>query len=165
MQTVTNLFSDQFDMHWRENDWFASLEQALDGVSAPEASWTGSGKSNSIWQIVNHLIYWNDDVIHRIKGTENPHKIKDNEETFADPGDPEDEYGWAQTLQRLDEVMNRFKTVIAELDDEKLKAPYAANRPSIERLISSIMMHDSYHIGQIVLLRKLQSSWGGVDWS
>lgn len=45
MQTVTNLFSDQFDMHWRENDWFASLEQALDGVTAPEASWTGSGRA------------------------------------------------------------------------------------------------------------------------
>ncbi|MGG4489730.1 DinB family protein [Metabacillus idriensis] len=81
------------------------------------------------------------------------------------PGDPEDENGWAKTLQRLDEVMSQFKTVIAELDDEKLKAPYAANRPSIEGLISSIIMHDSYHIGQIVLLRKLQSSWGGVDWS
>ncbi|TDL77793.1 DinB family protein [Peribacillus frigoritolerans] len=165
MQTVTNIFSDQLDMHWHENDWFASLEQALDGVSAPEASWTSSGKSNSIWQIVNHLIYWNEDVIHRIKGTKNPHIIKNNEETFANPGDPEDENGWVQTLQRLNEVMNQFKTVIAELDDEKLKAPYAANSSSIERLISSIMMHDSYHIGQIVLLRKLQSSWGGVDWS
>jgi uncharacterized damage-inducible protein DinB len=139
--------------------------QALDGVNATEAAWTSSGTSNSIWQIVNHLIFWNVDVIHRIKGTEHLHKAESNEDTFGKPGDPEDENGWAQTVQHFNEVMEQLKTVIAELDDEKLKAPYAANSPSIERLLSHIMMHDTYHLGQIVMLRKLQSSWGGVDWS
>ena len=165
MQVVTQMFLDQHDMHWHENDWFASMDQALHGVIAAEAAWTSSGISNSIWQIVNHLIFWNEDVIHRIKGTENPHNAESNEETFGNPGDPEDEIGWAQTVQRLHEVMNHLKTVIADLDDEKLTAPYAPNRYSTARLLSNIMMHDTYHVGQIVLLRKLQSSWSGVDWS
>ena len=165
MQTVTKTFLEQLDMHCHENEWFASMDQALRGVTAAEAAWTSSGNSNSIWQIVNHLIFWNEDVIHRIKGTENPHKPEDNEVTFGNLGDPEDEIGWAQTLQLLNEVMIKLKTVITDLDDEKLKAPYAANRYSIERLLSNIMMHDTYHLGQIVLLRKLQSSWSGVDWS
>lgn len=165
MQVVSKMYVEQLEMHIHENEWFASLDQALDGVNAAEAAWTSSGFSNSIWQIVNHLIFWNEDVIHRMNGTENPHKAEDNEETFGIPGDPEDEMGWAQTVTRLNEVMNHLKTVIADLDDEKLKAPYAANRSSLERLLSNIMMHDTYHIGQIVLLRKLQSSWGGVDWS
>lgn len=165
MQVVTKMFLEQFDMHCYENEWFASMEQALHGVGAAEAAWTSSGNSNSIWQIVNHLIFWNEDVIHRIKGTENPHKADDNDETFGNPGNPEDKIGWAQTVQRLYEVMNKLKTVIADLDDEKLTAPYTANSNSIERLLSNIMMHDTYHLGQIVLLRKLQSSWSGVDWS
>lgn len=165
MQVVTKIFLEQLEMHCHENDWFASLDQALHGVTASEAAWTSSGISNSIWQIVNHLIFWNEDVIYRIMGTENPQKAKDNEVTFGNPGDAEDEIGWAQTVQHLNEVMNKLKTVIADLDDEKLKAPYAANRYSIERLLSHIMMHDTYHLGQIVLLRKLQSSWAGVDWS
>ncbi|WP_423410353.1 DinB family protein [Heyndrickxia sp. MSNUG] len=164
MQDVTKMFLEQLDMHCHENEWFASMDQALQGVIASEAAWTSPG-SNSIWQIVNHLIFWNEDVIHRIMGTENPHYPETNEETFGKPGDPEDEIGWTQTVQRLNEVMNKLKTVIADLDDEKLKAPYAANRYSIERLLSNIMMHDTYHLGQIVLLRKLQFSWGGVDWS
>ncbi|MEK3766156.1 DinB family protein [Solibacillus sp. FSL K6-4121] len=165
MQVVTKIFLEQHDMHCYGNEWFASINQALHGVSAAEAAWTNSGISNSIWQIVNHLIFWNEDVIHRIKGTENPHKAQNNEETFGNPGKPEDEIGWTQTVQRLSEVMNKLKTVIMELDDEKLKLPYKVNRYSIERLLSNIMMHDSYHLGQIVLLRKLQSSWEGVDWS
>lgn len=165
MQVVTKIFLEQLDMHCHENEWFASMDQALQGVTAAEAAWTSSGGSNSIWQIVNHLIFWNEDVIHRMKGTENPHKANDNEETFGNQGDPEDEIGWAQTVQRLNEVINKLKRVIADLDDEKLKTPYAANRYSTERLLSNIMMHDTYHIGQIVLLRKLQSSWSGVDWT
>ena len=165
MQVVTNMFEEQLDIHWHENEWFASIDQALHEVTAAEAAWTSSGNSNSIWQIVNHLIFWNEDVIHRIKGTENPRKAEDNEVTFGNPGDPEDEFGWTQTVQRLNEVMSNLKGVIAELNDEKLKAPYAANSNSMERLLSNIMMHDTYHVGQIVLLRKLQSSWAGVDWS
>lgn len=163
MQVVTKLFLEQLDMHCHENEWFASMNQALHGVTAAEAAWRSSENSNSIWQIVNHLIFWNEDVIHRIKGTENPHKPENNEETFGNPGDPEDEIRWAQTVQRLNEVMSKLKTVIAaDLEDEKLKTLYAANRYSIERLLSNIMMHDSYHIGQIVLLRKLQSSWDSI---
>ncbi|PAE23940.1 MULTISPECIES: DinB family protein [Bacillaceae] len=165
MQVVTNMYVEQLDMHWHENEWFASIDQALHEVTAAEAAWRSSGNSNSIWQIVNHLIFWNEDITHRIEGTENPRKAQDNEVTFGNPGDPEDESGWAQTVQRLNDVMNKLKEVIAELDDEKLKAPYAANSNSIERLLSNIMMHDTYHVGQIVLLRKLQSSWPGVDWS
>ncbi|MBM7553268.1 DinB family protein [Thalassobacillus pellis] len=167
MQVVNKMFLEQLELHCHENDWFASMDQALHGVNAAEAAWTssGSGTSNSIWQIVNHLIFWNEDITHRIKGTENPHKVEDNEETFGNPGDPEDEIGWAQTVERLNEVMNKLKKVIADLDDEKLKAPYATKRYSIGHLLSNIMMHDTYHLGQIVLLRKLQSSWGGVDWS
>ncbi len=162
MQVVTKVFLEQLDMHCHENEWFASMNQALHGVTAAEAAWRNSENSNSIWQIVNHLIFWNEDVIHRIKGTENPHKPENNEETFGNPGDPEDEIRWVQTVQRLIEVMNKLKTVIADLEDEKLKTLYAANRYSIERLLSNIMMHDSYHIGQIVLLRKLQSSWESI---
>lgn len=165
MQVVAKMFLEQLDIHCYKNEWFASMDQALHGVIAAEAAWTSTGISNSIWQIVNHLIFWNEDVIHRIKGTENPQKAEDNDETFGNPGDPEDEIGWAQTVQRLYEVMNKLKTVIVDLDDEKLTAPYAANSSSIERLLSNIMMHDTYHLGQIVLLRKLQSSWSGVDWS
>ncbi|MGD6774661.1 DinB family protein [Sutcliffiella horikoshii] len=165
MQVVAKMFLEQLDIHCHENEWFASMDQALQGVTAAEASWTSSGISNSIWQIVNHLIFWNEDVIHRIKGTDNPHKAEDNEATFGSQGDPEDESGWAKTVQRLSEVMNKLKRVIEDLNDEKLKAPYAANSYSTERLLSNIMMHDTYHIGQIVLLRKLQSSWDGVDWT
>ncbi|WP_409288062.1 DinB family protein [Peribacillus sp. SCS-37] len=155
------MFLEQLDMHCIENEWFASINQALDGVSAAEAVWTSPG-SNSIWQIVNHLIFWNEDVLHRIKGTKNPYKPETNEETFGEPRDPEDENGWHQTVQSFNEVMNNLRTVIADLDDEKLKAPYAPGRYSIERLLSNIMMHDTYHLGQIVQLRKLQSSWNGL---
>ncbi|MFD2444016.1 hypothetical protein ACFSO7_08455 [Bacillus sp. CGMCC 1.16607] len=50
------------------------MDQALHGVNSAEAAWTSYGMTNSIWQIVNNLIFWKEDVIHRIKGTENPHK-------------------------------------------------------------------------------------------
>lgn len=38
MQVVTKIFLEQLDMHGHENDWFASMEQALHGVIAAEAA-------------------------------------------------------------------------------------------------------------------------------
>ncbi|WP_245976712.1 hypothetical protein [Oceanobacillus arenosus] len=64
MQVVAKMFLEQLDMHCYKNEWFASMDQVLHGVIAAEAAWTSSGNSNSIWQIVNHLIFWNEDVIH-----------------------------------------------------------------------------------------------------
>lgn len=95
----------------------------------------------------------------------NPNEAETNDTTFGEPGDPENEAGWTQTLLELHTVMAELKSVIAEINEEKLDAPYSPNRYSIRRLLSNIMMHDTYHLGQIVLLQKLQASWPGFNWS
>jgi hypothetical protein len=38
MQVVTKMFLDQLDMHCLENEWFASMDQALHGVTTAEAA-------------------------------------------------------------------------------------------------------------------------------
>jgi uncharacterized damage-inducible protein DinB len=159
------LLLEQLDVHCHENEWFVSADTALLGTTAVEAAWVPPGMNNTIWQIVNHLLFWNEDVVHRLRGTVNPNKAADNDVTFGQPGDPFDEAGWEQTLVRFRSVMKELRSTIADVEDGQLDMPYRPDSPSIQRLLSNIMMHDTYHIGQIVLLRKLRSSWPGFDWS
>lgn len=164
MGKLVELFLEQLDIHTQQNEWFVSMEVALEGITSVEAAWSYN-QSNTIWQIVNHLIFWNNDVIHRLKGTVNPKQANNNEDTFGEPGSPEDEIGWEQTLSELHGVMQGLRDVIASLDDGTLDLPYRENSASTRRLLSNIMMHDTYHIGQVVLMRKLQSSWNSFNWA
>ncbi|MBE3554421.1 MAG: DinB family protein [Thermicanus sp.] len=147
-----------------ENEWFVSAKVALQGITAEEAAWTPPGKGNTIWQIVNHLTFWNEDVIFRLRGMENPAKAESNEVTFGDPGDPHDEKGWEDTLKRFFAVMEELKEVVEGLDEERLDQSYRPGSPAIARLLGNIMMHDTYHLGQIVLLRKIRNTCPGFDW-
>lgn len=40
-----------------QKSWFVPLTHALKNVSESEAKWTPNDDSNSIWGIVNHLIF------------------------------------------------------------------------------------------------------------
>lgn len=164
MEKSVELLLEQLDIHTQQNEWFVSMDVALEGITSIEAAWRFN-QNNTIWQIVNHLIFCNNDVIHRLNGTLNPKQAENNEETFGEPGSPEDETGWEQTLAELHGVMQRLRDVIARMDDGTLDLPYRENSVSTRRLLSNIMMHDTYHIGQIVLMRKLQSSWNSYNWA
>ncbi len=55
-----DVISEQFDACYDENTWFVALKPALDGVTAEHATWKPAGVDNSIWEEVNHLIFWNE---------------------------------------------------------------------------------------------------------
>lgn len=162
--SATKLLLEQLDIHWHSTEWFVSFEAALTGLTAKEASWTTDGAGYTIWQIVNHLVFCNADVVQRVTGKGEPLQAADNDASFGEPGDPQDDGAWSTTVNRLFEVFGDMQQLITEVNDEKLDAPYRENSSSTGRLLSNVMMHDTYHLGQIVLMRKLQGSWSPVDW-
>lgn len=44
---------------WEENTWFVSLLNSIDGLTEEQANWKPNETSNSISEIVNHLIFYN----------------------------------------------------------------------------------------------------------
>ena len=67
---------------------------------------------------------------------------------------------WSAEIVRLDAIMNEFRDLIRNADDNKFDEPVSeTNKASWATLISNINAHNAYHAGQILLLRKLQGSW------
>ncbi|WDL97531.1 DinB family protein [Alicyclobacillus sp. ALC3] len=164
MATAANLLLEQLDVHWHSTEWFVSFDAALTGLTAMEASWTTDGAGYTIWQIVNHLVFCNADIVQKVTGKGEPLQAADNDASFGDPGDPSDDEGWSITVRKLHGALHDLQELIASMNDEKLDAPYRENKSITGRLLGNIMMHDTYHLGQIVLMRKLQRSWTPVDW-
>ncbi len=149
---LLDLLRKQHDYSWDKETWFLPLKDVLEGLSSADAAWQPPGGGNTIWQIVNHLNYYNNRLIHDIAGRQANDALPSNLETFGAPGNPEDNEAWQDTLEKADQLSTELRKALAKIDDGALKEEYADG-------LSRNILHTIHHTGQIVLIRKQQGSW------
>lgn len=154
---VVGLFAALRETGWDKEGWFLPLAPAIDGISAAVATWQPPGGGNSIWQTVNHVNYYNERYLARVTGAPLGPALPDNDATFADPGNPEDEAGWQATVAKAREIADGWRKVLAELTDADLARKFLDS--TLGDTLQAWIMHDTYHTGQIVLLRKMQGAF------
>ncbi|AFU13597.1 serine/threonine protein phosphatase [Bacillus toyonensis] len=66
-------------------------------------------------------------------------------------------YTWQQTVKRTLQVHDALQSSLTSLQEAELDQPI----PSLPvwQQYMNILLHDAYHTGQIIQLRKLQGSW------
>lgn len=101
-----------------DNHWFVSLHNALKGLTEEQASWKSTEKTNSIWEIVNHLIYYNDRYLERFKGNAVSKVKGGNETTFL----KREELDWPSTIERMEAIMSEWRSALQECNPEKLNS-------------------------------------------
>jgi uncharacterized damage-inducible protein DinB len=142
---------------WDQEGWFPPLKNALQDLTAAQASWQPPGGGNTIWQTVNHLNYYNEMILARITGAPFEATAPDNTSTFGEPGNPEDTAGWLSTLAKTHQIAEGLEKALAELTEADLDRPL--RNSTVGEALTSWMMHEAHHTGQIVLIRKMQGSW------
>ncbi|SDN08513.1 DinB superfamily protein [Fictibacillus solisalsi] len=169
---LMDIFRMEFDFSWDAETWFLPLESALKDLNSTDASWQPPGGGNTIWQTVNHLNYYNALLVKQINDTPPKKEASDTKATFGDIGEPENSK-WQSILE-----VNTFGDTGDPSDSEKWKAALAETHQICENLRQSLakvndshldkelvgrlarqILHNVYHIGQIVLIRKQQGSW------
>lgn len=157
--SAVDLLVLQKDDTWEVEEWIVPLATALAGVTAEQAVWAPPGGGNTIWQTINHLNYYNGRILSRLKGIDPGVSVETNEESFAGTGGMQGEAAWADTLAETKRIQLELRETIASLSGSDLEAPYADTNESFGQQLSRWMLHDAYHAGQIVLIRRQQGSW------
>jgi uncharacterized damage-inducible protein DinB len=126
-----------------------NMQQVLSGVDARLAANKPSLNHNSIWQLVNHLVYWRRTVAGRVTGVKTVH-------TVPDMYLPEDlsEANWQDTLQQFEAAYQEFRKTITEMDESNLNTPSPKKGQTYYQLLMGSLQHDCYHMGQMVVLKK-----------
>ncbi|MFM1653331.1 DinB family protein [Brevibacillus sp. B_LB10_24] len=155
------LVTQMFACH-NQDGWFAPLNFVLRGVTEEQAVQGGKGSSNSIYGIVRHLIFWNERYLKCFnEGDLPPLEIVTNSETFQESGMSA---SWDELQMRLDDVLAQWEQAIMNCDDSKLDSQTHPDRDvPWWTLIAHIALHNAYHIGQIVYIRKERGSWETWD--
>lgn len=136
------------------NGWATAAGHALAGLSADQAAWGPAADLHSVWELVNHLTFWKELVTARLHGLPITGGPIRNPETFGSAVRG-DEKAWREAVDRLMGAQAALRAAVASLQDEQLDQPLPGERTLLGDLLSGIILHDPYHLGQVVVLRKL----------
>jgi uncharacterized damage-inducible protein DinB len=133
----------------RHSNWgHPGLARLLAGVPAEEAASKPGPDLHSIWEEVNHIVHWSEDVLERLegRGTRRPQ---------AWPPGEGGETEWKQALARAARLHNAIVRRVGAMSPAALAARAPRSRRSHAQLILGWVAHVSYHAGRIALLRRL----------
>jgi uncharacterized damage-inducible protein DinB len=144
-----------------------------DDLSAELASRQMAGFPHSIAQLVFHLNFWMSYEIQRIRwGT--PIYPEHNAQSFlASPQVNSDE--WEALKNNFTRLIEDFAALAKSSPDDLQKQVEIVQQPrdaniagTVEALLWQTVVHNSYHIGQIAMLRRMLGAWpppgGGDSW-
>ncbi|WP_379135811.1 DinB family protein [Paenibacillus sp. sgz500958] len=153
---ISEVLLQNWDYCMDVEDWSPPLRDALDGVDHVQASWKPQGEEgNSIWETINHLTYYKERLLRKLKGLEQLPDLENNTATFTVTESGED--AWQNAVAKLKKVHADLREIIEALEEGAYDWGGSGHAPGEE--VMSLILHDAYHTGQIVLLRKLQGSW------
>ncbi len=145
----------------------------VEDVSLELATGTVAAYPHSIWQVLEHMNYWMDYELRKIAGDNPPYPEHAIESWPAHPT-PVTEERWEAVRGRFGQLLGQLAT-LAESDSAALDriirnagAPQNPHPSSVRTILMQITAHNSYHAGQIALLRRQSGAWpprrGGDSW-
>jgi uncharacterized damage-inducible protein DinB len=146
--TLKSILVEQLKTSHNKQDWFVPASKAVEGLTFEQALWKQGTSNHSIAQLVNHLTFWDKQQLTKFQGGKTPDFSGNNEETFTPP---KDKAAWEAAVKEMDDAMTGWEKAVEAADDAKLQ--------SWSSTIAHIGMHNAYHTGQILYIRKQQGSW------
>jgi uncharacterized damage-inducible protein DinB len=145
----------------------------VEDLSADLAARHVDGFPHSIGQLVFHMNYWMDYELRRIRG-ERPAYPEHASESFPPAAAPFDAQEWDLLRKHFAGLLADF-TVLASFSPEEMQRQIETGHEgdkkvagSLEAVLWQMVAHNSYHTGQIAMLRRVLGVWpprgGGDTW-
>ena len=136
-----------WDEAWTKGLWAAAWSKSVDGLTPEQAAWQPAsapgveGTRHSIWQNVEHIIYWRENWLGRLGGARSTPE-QDAAGNFPIIRDAS-QGAWDDARRRFRETHERIGAALRE------------RGPEADPLMH-FLPHDAYHIGQINQIRAMQ---------
>lgn len=148
IQRIIHLFENTFT----GNAWHGPAVMEVLSDLTVEETLNKIGNSHTIAELVEHMITWRQFVVKKLEG-----------DALYDVTEAENfrsvstitEKDWKATLERLQLSQDTLLSLLKSITDEKLNEIVGKRDYNYYTLLHGIIQHDIYHLGQIVLMRKL----------
>jgi uncharacterized damage-inducible protein DinB len=145
----------------------------VEDISAELAIRRVEGLPHSIAALVFHMNYWMDYELRRIRG-DRPAYPEHNLESFPSESSPVNGHDWEQLREQFASLLADFAALANSSPEEmqrQIACLYAGDAKlagTLEAVLWQMVAHNSYHIGQIAMIRRTFNAWpprgGGDTW-
>jgi uncharacterized damage-inducible protein DinB len=156
MAHAKDVLSDQLLANANDPSWYLPFSDSIKRLSEEQAFWRPNEDSNSIAEIVQHLLYWNQTWQTRYQKShvDAVPSIGNNNNSFIIP----ETHTFADLKKQLLEVLLLWQELLYKEKVESEVNGFSGNVKWWE-VLGNVSTHNAYHIGQIIYIRKLQNSW------
>lgn len=150
--TEAQRIADQLRRACEGEAWHGpALGEVLSGMTGAMAARRPIPGGHSIWEIVLHIATWESIALKRVQG-----EGMNNVPAHVDwpPVSDTSQAAWLAALENLERGNQALRNAIAGLTDQRLQQTVEGQQYSIYEMLHGVVQHDSYHAGQIALLKK-----------
>lgn len=119
---------------------------------------------HSVWQLLNHIIYWQDFFLAGLKGKV-PNFPEHAEDSWPGETSPSNETEWNDTVSRFSEGLKKADN---EAKKDLEEQGFEGSEGTRGDFLAMLIAHNSYHTGQVALIRRIIGAWpppsGGDTW-
>lgn len=132
-----------------------SVISALRGVTADIASWRPHPDRHTIWELVLHIAYWKYAIRRRIEDGERGGFPRRPSDWPTQPDNPT-ESAWRSDRALLRSEHEQLLAVVSDFPPNRLnEMSGGTGQWTYMDLLSGGVLHDTYHVGQIQLMKRL----------
>ncbi len=136
----------------------SSLEEALNGINFILLGRKIASLPYSIWQLTEHVRISQNDIL-EFSRNENHKSPKWPDEYWPKEFAPESELQWEECLQKIQSDLSSF-TNLLKVAKENLFTPFSyGTGQTLFKEAIVLADHNSYHTGEIIVLRRLLNDW------
>jgi hypothetical protein len=136
----------------------ADFDQAVEGIPAELRGKTPKGAEHSPWQLLEHLRIAQWDILEFSRSPE--HKSPDFPGGYwPASAAPADEKAWEESIRGFRKDLKAFCDLVADdSTDLFARIPHGDGQTVLREALLAAD-HNAYHLGQLVLVRRLLGAW------
>lgn len=135
------------------------FDEAIAGLSAKLRGVRPEGSPHTVWRLVEHMRIAQEDILAFSK--DGRHKSPKWPEGYWPEGDgPRDAKQWSETVKQFRADLKAMMRMVKDPRVDLLAPIPGGKGQTVLREAVLLVDHNSYHVAQIVMVRRMLEAWG-----
>jgi uncharacterized damage-inducible protein DinB len=144
-------------LDWEESH--VGFDKAVDGIPAGKRGALAAGFEHSPWQLLEHMRLAQEDILAFCVNPKYVHELKWPDDYWPKAAPP-DAKAWDGSVAVFKADREKLKQLARETKDLFALVPTGKGNQTYLRAILLVSDHNSYHLGQLVAVRRALGVWG-----
>ena len=159
MSEPTRAFRDHLVRVLDWDDAHVTFDRAVEGIPADKRGARAAGFEHSSWQLLEHIRIAQEDILDFCINSAYAHAMRWPDDYWPRDPAPPGPAAWAESLEAFRRDGESLKQLVADPSlDLFAKIPHGTGQTCLREVLL-VADHNSYHVGQLVLVRRLLGIW------